>query len=195
MNQAQIDLANSIGDGATPVVSKQMVNIAGPTSPAVLAGLLGCGEAMVYQYRQDGKLPPNSDASYRDSIKHHIAFWKSKTAGKANGMAEAALMQKTQLDRARTEQAWLAIKKERGELVDTKILAEAFEPFFLQVRMQLCSIARKHPDVQADIDKVLAHWLHLGQEMMRKSEEELDAFIQLEMEKEIETGGMPDETF
>lgn len=174
--------------------SVQMININGPASPAVLSGILGCNVAMIYQARQDGKLPPNSDASYRDCIKHHVTFWKTKSASKANNMTEAALVQTIQLNRAKTEAQWLAIKKERGELVDTKLLAEAFEPYFLNMRMQLCSIARKFPDMQGEVDKLIATWQELGKAMMLKSQDELDNFIQLQMEQEIELEeGNPDE--
>jgi hypothetical protein len=141
---------------------------------------------LIYQYRQDSKLPPNSDASYRDCIKHHITFWKTKASGKAGNMAEADLIQKIQLNRAKTEAQWLSIKKERSELVDTKLLAETFEPFFLNLRMQLCSIARKFPVVQTEVDSMLKGWEELGKGMLQKSEEELHNFIQEEMEKEVE---------
>jgi hypothetical protein len=180
-----IDLSEFLSEAAIPTGS-QLVDINSAVSPAVLSGLLGCNVAMIYQYRQDGKLPPNSDASYRDCIKQHISFWKTKASGKANNMAEAALVQKIQLDRARTEAQWLAIKKERGELVDTKILAEVFEPYFLNLRMQLCSIARKFPDIQKDIDSMLGEWSQLGEKMLLKGEEELHDFIQNELEREVE---------
>lgn len=165
---------------------KQLADLNSAVSPAVLAGLLGCNVAMIYQYRQDGKLPPNSDASLRDCIKHHVLYYKTKAASKANNMSEAALVQKIQLDRAKTEQAWLAIKKERGELVDTKILAEVFEPYFINVRMQLCSLARKFPEMQQEVDKMISGWKELGKKVMMKSQQELDDFIQIQMEKEVE---------
>ena len=163
-----------------------MVDINGEISPAVLAGILGCNVSMVYQYRQDGKLPPNSDASLRDCLKHHVTYWKNKSIQKATGLSEAALLQKVQLDRARTESTWLQIKKERGELVDTDLLAQTFEPHFLHLRTQLCSLARKHPDIQMEIDKILNGWAKLGEEMSIKATEELQDFIQIQMDKEID---------
>lgn len=204
MNQNQIDsakdrtqdilkiLETELPPDTNTKTGTQLVDINSAASPAVLSGILGCNVAMIYQYRQDGKLPPNSDASYRDAIKHHVLFWKTKSTNKASSMADAALIQKTQLDRAKTEAQWLSIKKERGELVDTKILAEVFEPYFLQLRQQLASLARKYPDLQQDIDSMLGGWERLGQEMLQKSEQELEEFIQNEMDKEIEMD-VPDE--
>ena len=185
-----LDLSEFLKDTAqnTAVITKgkQLVDINGEVSPAVLAGLLGCNVSMVYQYRQDGKLPPNSDASLRDCIKHHITFWKNKSIQKATGLSEAALLQKVQLDRARTEATWLQIKRDRGELVDTEVLAQTFEPHFLHMRTQLCSLARKHPDLQVELDKIMSGWARLGEDMKLQAEEELSNFIQTQMEQEIE---------
>lgn len=193
MRQVQIDSTQAkpeedmFAEFAAPKAgSAQYIDINGPVSPAVLSGLLDCNVQMVYQYRQDGKLPPNSDASYRDCIKHHLTFYKTKATSKASSLADAALVEKIQLDRARREQTWLAIKKERGELADTKMLAETFEPYFLQMRMQLVSLTRKHPEIQDKVDKIIAHWNELGAKLLQKSSEELDNFIELQMQKEIE---------
>lgn len=181
-----LDLSEFLTPQADAKRGKQLVDINGEVSPAVLAGILGCNVSMVYQYRQDGKLPPNSDASLRDCLKHHVTYWKNKSIQKATGLSEAALLQKVQLDRARTEATWLQIKRDRGELVDTAKLAQTFEPHFLHLRTQLCSLARKNPSLQVEIDKIMAGWAKLGEEMKLQATEELDNFIQTQMEKEVE---------
>lgn len=180
----------------------QMVNLNGEVSPAVLAGILGVNVSMIYTYRQEGKLPPNSDASLRECIKFHLTWWQNKSTNKANGLSEAVQLQKIQLDRARTEAQWLAIKKERGELVDIKLLAATFEPYFLQMKAQLASIARKHPELQHELDTLQKSWVKLGSEMRVQASEELDDFIRREMDKEIEFSdedttdeGDPDEQY
>jgi len=165
---------------------KQLVDLNAQASPAVLSGVLGCNVQQIYQFRQDGKLPPNSDASFRECIKWYATFYKTKSISKASSMGEAALVQKIQLDRAKTEQTWLNIKRDRGELIDVSVLAEQFEAHFIHMRMQLCAIARRKPEMQEDIDKVLAEWSKLGKDIMRKSETELDDFIQARMEDEIQ---------
>jgi len=189
MNRDQIDnAADPLADFLeTPTdVPKQLINLNGQCSPAVLAGVLGINVQQVYQFRQDGKLPPNSDASFRDCIKWHTTFWKTKSISKANSMGEAALIQKIKLDTAKTEQTWLAIKKDRGELIDVKMLAEQFEHHFIHMRMQLCAISRRLPALEKDIDGILLEWSKLGTGIMKKSQEELDNFIQAQMEKEVE---------
>ena len=165
---------------------KQLVNLYGEVSPTVLSGLFGVSVANIYSYRRDGKLPPNSDASLRECIKWHTMYWKTRSMGKASSMGEAALVQKIQLDRAKTEQAWLQIKKERGELVEVAILAERFESHFSNMRMGLTALARAVPEALPKVDKLLAEWNLLGQGLMQKSEKALDAFIEQEMEKEVE---------
>lgn len=166
--------------------SKQLLNMNGEASPAVLAGIFGINVSQIYQFRQDGKLPPNSDASYRECIKWHLTFYKTKSISKASSMGEAALIQKIKLDTAKTEQTWLSIKKDRGELVDVEILAEQFESHFIHMRMQLCAIARRKPEMEKDIDKILSEWCRLGKGLMKKSEEELNTFIEKKMEEEIQ---------
>lgn len=200
----QIDAANRVKDeidlsefmpqkNTTQNFATQYININGETSPAVLAGILGCSPAMVYQYRQNGMLPPNSDASYRDCIKHHVLFYKNKSANKATGLSEAALLQKVQLDRARTESTWLQIKRDRGQLVETTTLAQVFEPHFLHMRTQLCSIARKFPEVQKEIDTIMNGWARLGEELRIEAQQELDDFIEMKMNEEIEIDEVPQE--
>jgi len=166
--------------------SAQYVNLNAEVSPAVLSGILGVNVQQIYQFRQDGKLPPNSDATLRDCVKTYINFYKTKSASKASSMGEAALIQKIQLDRAKTEQTWLAIKQSRGELVSTELLAEQFESHFIHMRMQLCAIARRRPDLEEDIDKILGEWSKLGRTMMSKSETELETFITTQMDQEVE---------
>ena len=167
---------------------KQLIDLYAPISPAVLSGIFGCNVQMLYQYRQDGKLPPNTDANYRDCIKHHLDYWKTKSVRKASNLQEAALLQDTQLKRAKTEREWLAIKKERGELVDITELALTFEPYFIAMRSQLVSLGRKHPEIQDSIDGLLSTWQKLGEEITKQAAEDLDTFITEQMEVEIDTG-------
>jgi len=164
----------------------QIIDLNKQASPAVLSGMFGVNVKLIYQYRQDGKLPPNTDATYKECVHWYANFWKAKSKSKASDMVEASLIQKIKLDAAKTEQAWLNIKKERGELVDTAILAERFESHFIQMRMQLTSLARTAPEYQVRIDKMLASWDKLGQGMLDKSNMELESFIQQKMEEEIE---------
>jgi hypothetical protein len=139
--------------------------------------------------RQDGKLPPNSNATYRESIKHYTEFLQNRASKKASNVAEASLLQKIQLDRAKTETEWLNLKVKRGELVDTSDLAIEFEGFFTLMRGQLNAIARKFPETVEDIDGLLAHWNELGRTLLAKASEDLENFVEREMNKDIELGG------
>lgn len=183
-----IDLSEfmTAATGPQPKTGKHYVDLNGEVSPAVLAGLLDCNVSLIYQMRQNGRLPPNSDASLRDCVKHHIAFWKQKSINKVNGLQDAATVQKIQLDRARTESAWLQIKKDRSELVDVNQLATVFEPYFIQMRTQLCSLSRKHPEIQTELDKIMDDWARLGEELRAQASQELDLFIDQELNKEVE---------
>jgi hypothetical protein len=166
----------------------QMINLDEPASPAVLSGLFAKNVSLIYQMRQDGKLPPNSDATYRASIKHYTEFLQNRASKKASNVAEASLLQKIQLDRAKTESEWLNLRVKRGELVDSSDLAIEFESYFTLMRGQLNMIARKFPETVPDIDGLLTHWSELGRTMIAKSTQELENFVENEMNKEIDLG-------
>ena len=184
MNREQVE--SSYSASQREKLPEQNVNLNGQVSPSLLAGILECEPAQIYANRQSGKLPPDSGASLKICLQWYINFLKEKASKKASSTAEAALLQKTKLDRAKTEQAWLVIKRERGELVNVDILAEQFEYYFIHLRMHLCSIARKYPNIQYEIDIMLKDWSDLGKKTMRKSQKDLDRFIEDKIKEEVE---------
>lgn len=179
------DLQSLLNASPEKTLGKQLVNLNAEASPAVLAGLLGINVSLVYQYRQDGKLPPNTDASYRDCVLHHVKYLKKVVSGKASSSAEAAVIQKIKLDSAKTEQAWLDIRQTRKELVDTKALVLTFEPYFVQMQAQLSSMARKFPEAQESIDKLLGTWNELGKRLEAESEQKLTEFVDTKLEESV----------
>ena len=191
MNQDQIDanaatLFADITGGAPTGRSKQLIDLNGPVSPAVLAGLFGVSVANIYQYRQNGRLPADTGASYRDCFLHHITFMKDKAGGKVASLREAGELQRLQLDRVKTEKAWLEVKAERKELIDREVLAGLFEPLFLQVRSQLNSLARKHPEAKEEVIRTMQSWERIGVTMRKQATEELDRLVEEQMEYEPE---------
>jgi hypothetical protein len=177
----------------TPTGKGQIINLDEGASPAVLSGLFSKNVSLIYQMRQDGKLPPNSSATYRDCIKHYTEFLQNRATKKASNVAEASLLQKIQLDRAKTESEWLNLKVKRGELVDTTDLAIEFEGYFTLMRGQLNAIARKFPETVEDIDNLLNHWSDLGNALVSNSAQEIANFVEIEMNKEIDLGETEDE--
>ena len=171
----------------------QQINIHSKPSPAVLAGLLGINVQMVYQGRQDGKLPPNSDASYKECITHYVNYWKTKSSSKVSNVGEAALLQKIKLDTAKTEMEWLNIKQKKEELLDIAQLAETFEPIFIHIRTRLVSISRKHPETVDTIDQAMEELFHLGESIFKRGQEDLAAFIETKMNEEIEVEALEPE--
>ena len=154
----------------------------------VLSGLLGISRSTVHQWQLEGRLPNNENASYRQCIQHLIGYLEMKSKGQSTGLQEAALIQKLELDKVRTEQAWLSVKEKRAELIELAGLATVFEPILLQIRQQVMSFARKFPEHQLKMDQMLDSWQQLGLRMLNKSREEFDAFIALQMESEFQPG-------
>ena len=187
----------------TPTGKGQIINLDEGASPAVLSGIMWKkpkNVSMIYQMKQSGKLPPESAASYRDNISWYVDYLENRATRKASNVAEASLLQKIQLDRAKTEREWINLKKERGELVDTTDLAIEFEGYFTLMRGQLNAIARKFPETIEDIDNLLSHWRDLGSTLYSKATEDIANFVEIEMNKEIDLGaskeseeGEPDE--
>jgi hypothetical protein len=166
--------------------ASQFVDLNAEASPAVLSGLLNCNVSLIYQMRQDGKLPPNSNATYRECIHHYLTYWRGRASKKASNMAELLAQQEYELKRVKTEREWLAVKKEKGELLDIQVLAEQLEPVFLQLRTQLVALARRYPVVIEDVDKILDGWDKAGQEMFKIAEAELQTFIEERMNEKPE---------
>lgn len=171
---------------STGMQPPQLINLNGEANLQVLAGLLDINISMVYAYRQNGRLPPNSDATYRDCIKHHMIWLKNKASQKASNLADASLLQEMKLREAKIEREWLAVKKAKEELLDINVLAEHLEPIFIGVRTQLCSIARRFPETQESVDGMLAGWEKAGQEMFKKADTEMTNFIGEMVTKELE---------
>lgn len=161
--------------------NKGIVNLDAANSPAILASLLDISKSSIYEARTDGKLPPNTDATYRQCIQFYCNYWKMRAGGKASSIAEAALAQKIQLDMAKTEREWLDIKEKKGELVDVKVMAELFEPAFLHIRTMLVSLSRKFPEIAEEVDRGLDELHHLGDRVLASGRADMDTFIETKM--------------
>lgn len=167
------------------IASKGYIHPDKITSPAVLAGILGIPVPMVYQARQDGKLPSNAEASYRDCIQHYINFYKKKINSRSTSMAEAKLAQDIRNGIAKEELSWLEVKKLKMELLEASVMKELFEPVFHIIRASLVNLARKHPDIRPEIDNMMESWNRLGEQVERKAHQDSIAYVQSMLEKEL----------
>lgn len=70
-----------------------IIDINSPASPAVLAGILGITVAMIYQYRQNGQLPANTNASYSECISHHVKYFKTRNNAKGSSAIKLKFLQ------------------------------------------------------------------------------------------------------
>ena len=175
-------LLNAEAAGKSP----QIIDLNSAAQPAVLAGLFHVSPAMIYQYRQKGWLPPNSDATYRESLEHYIQFLKTKAGGRAASLREALDLENLRLVRAKTEREWLTVMEERKQLVDREALAEVFEPLFVQTKSQFASLLRKHPEVAEDVNHILETWQKIGEKMAKLAAGELENLVDEQMEHEPE---------
>lgn len=177
-NQAEIDLDSVV-------------------SPAVLAGILGISVPMIYDSRKQGKLPPNSDATYRQSIQQYVQWHKARSNVKASSMAERKMLQEIRNGIAKEELAWLEIKEKRSMLVDKQELAEVIEPIFYLIKSGLTNLARENPEIQEKIDNLLRSWQTIGEHMESSAIKDADNFVreklEADMDEHLEDENMPDE--
>ena len=167
----------------------QMIDLYAEASPAVLAGILKINVSLIYQYRQNGKLPPNSTASYRDCIYHYVTYYKNAAVVKSTSLTDADLEQRILLNRAKTEgQLWENMKT-RKELIDVKLLAERFEPYFVNVRSGLHGLARKFPEAKETINKLLLEWNEVGKGLLEKTDQQLAELVQEQLEEKLDLPG------
>jgi hypothetical protein len=155
-------------------------------SPAILANMLGCYPENIFQMEQDGRLPPNRDANYIECIKHHLAYLKGKVNAKRTTMGEAKLEQDIRNGKAKEVLQWLEVKEKKESLVETNVLKEQFEPVFSMVNSGLIDIARRYPETQKHIDKLLDSWRIVGDKMLQEAADNGATFVDEQLNKELD---------
>ena len=166
--------------------NKGDINLEDAVSPAVLAGILGISVPMIYQARQDGKLPPESNATYRNCIQQYVQWHKKRSNVKASSMAERKMLQEIRNGIAKEELTWLDIKEKRSLLIDKQELANILEPIFYLVKSGLVNLSRKHPTALEDVDNILRSWAALGEKIVLRSEKDAEAYVREMLEASAE---------
>lgn len=167
------------------VKSEGYIKLDDPISPAVLAGLLGISEPMVYQGQQNGKLPSRKTASYRECIQHYVDFYKKKMVSKSSNMMEAKIAQDVRNGIAKEEMQWLEIKKTKEQLVDVAEMKDLFEPIFHVMKSTLVNLSRKYPEIRKDLDNTMESLFTLGDAIERKAKQDSQFFVESMLSKDL----------
>lgn len=167
------------------VKSEGYIKLDDPISPAVLAGLLGISEPMVYQGQQNGKLPSRKTASYRECIQHYVDFYKKKMVSKSSNMMEAKIAQDVRNGIAKEEMQWLEIKKTKEQLVDVSEMKDLFEPIFHVMKSTLVNLSRKYPEIRKDLDNTMESLFTLGDAIERKAKQDSQFFVESMLSKDL----------
>ena len=154
--------------------------------PAILSGILGISVPMIYQGRQDGKLPANLKATYKECIQCYVEHYKGKVTKKSGDMYEAKLEQDVRNGIAKEQLQWLDIRRQKEELVDVGQLNELFQPVFHIVKANLVNLTRKFPETRVDIDRTLDSWFQLGLKIGQRAKRDSDEYIQNQLNKPID---------
>lgn len=167
------------------VKSEGYIKLDDPISPAVLAGLLGISEPMVYQGQQNGKLPSRKTASYRECIQHYVDFYKKKMVSKSSNMMEAKIAQDVRNGIAKEEMQWLEIKKTKEQLVDVAEMKDLFEPIFHVMKSTLVNLSRKYPEIRKDLDNTMESLFTLGDAIEKKAKQDSQFFVESMLSKDL----------
>jgi hypothetical protein len=156
-----------------------------PNVPAVLAGLLDINVKMVYQARQDGKLPSDTKASFRQCVSHYIHYYKKKSSLKLGTVGVEKTIQETRNLRATEELKLLEIKERKQELIEVSVFTETFQPIFDTITDGLIAISRSHPKTDKDIRNLLRTWYSIGQNLESLAVRELETFVQDRLDEDL----------
>ena len=168
------------------VLLVNQINLDAKAVPAILAGILGISVPMIYQGRQEGKLPGDPDSSYRDCIQHYVQFHKRRSNLKSSSVVERKLIQDIRLSMAKEEMQWLDIKKNKQELIDKQEFARILIPIFNLVRSGLVNITREYPQTQERIDSVMKTWVNLGEQLKELGLLNAETYVNSMLEKEVD---------
>ena len=159
----------------------------------VIAGLLGVSTSMIYGLSKQGRL--KLSCSYRECIRDYVNYWKDKVNGRQTSIGEMVQVRKAELDRARVQQVWLAIQKERGELIDKHEFGEVLGRLFSSIRGQLLALGKRYKaeGVREDVDVILENWAKLGEAYLCETEKTLKNFEsdQIQVLQELEDALVP----
>lgn len=166
--------------------NKGIIDLNTEAVPAILAGMLDISVPMVYQGRQDGKLPAKKTATYKECIQQYVKFYKNKIHSAAGTMVEAKLQQDIRNGIAKEELQWLQIKQTKEQLVDVSEMKELFEPIFYLVKSSMVNLARKYPELENELDNTLETWYVLGEKIVTKAKQDGDGYVREMLERQIE---------
>lgn len=170
----------------TNPVDKSIIHLDSPASSTVLSGILDISVSMVHNGRSDGKLPGNTQASYRECIQHYVNHYKTKVNSKAGSMYEAKIEQDIRNGIAKEELQWLEIKQQKELLIDVNQMKDLFEPIFHVLKSSLVNLARKNPAITKDIDNMLESLYVLGAKVEAKAKSDSSGYVRDMLEREIE---------
>lgn len=177
------------------VSNQAEINLDETVSPSVLAGILGVSVPMIYDGRKQGKLPSNSNATYRECIQQYVQWHKARSNMKASSMAERKMLQEIRNGIAKEELTWLDIKEKRAMLIDKQELAQVIEPVFYLIKSGLTNLARETPEIQIKIDTLLRSWQVIGERMERVAKVDSDKYVSDNLEAEIDDALEAEEGF
>jgi xanthosine utilization system XapX-like protein len=162
-----------------------IIDINSPASPAVLAGILGITVAMIYQYRQNGQLPANTNASYSECISHHVKYFKTRNNAKGSSAIELKVLADTKLANQKSEMMALEIAEKRKTLLNREIFLETLSPILSLINSSMNRIAKEYPETLKSITNLQATLCALGNSAATLAETDSANYVEHLLEDKV----------
>lgn len=162
-----------------------IIDINSPASPAVLAGILGITVAMIYQYRQNGQLPANTNASYSECISHHVKYFKTRNNAKASSSIELKILADTKLANQKSEMMALEIAEKRKTLLNREIFLETLSPILSLINSSMNRIAKEYPETLKSIANLQSTLCALGNSAATLAEADSANYVEHLLEDKV----------
>ena len=141
---------------------------------------------MIYQYRQENKLPPDENATYRQCIHFYLNWYKTKVNVKSSDLYERNMLQSIRNGIVKEQLGWMELQKQRSELVDKNLFFQVLSPVMGLTKSGLVNISRKYPETQAEIDTLLKTLEDAGHKISQEAIQDSLNFVDAMMDKEVE---------
>jgi hypothetical protein len=162
-----------------------IIDINSPASPAVLAGILGITVAMIYQYRQNGQLPANTNASYSECISHHVKYFKTRNNAKGSSAIELKVLADTKLANQKSEMMALEIAEKRKTLLNREIFLETLSPILSLINSSMNRIAKEYPETLKSITNLQSTLCALGNSAATLAETDSANYVEHLLEDKV----------
>ena len=174
------------------MASIRTIDLDGKVKPEILASLLGVNVAMLYKYREQGKIVDwaGGKASYAECVVSYVTYLEKSNKGKVGTLADMLTEKVIRKTVAQEEEIWLDIRIKREEFGNYQEIKELIEPIFHIISSSLINIQRRfgkeNPEIIKIIDGSFKALEDLGKRIADKATADGELFIKANLERKLD---------